>query len=281
MAKLSEQYVLSTAGFSKTVPLKEILPRIAESGFQSVELWADKGHLDPRLDPDVQGVRSLMDSLGLRAHSIHSPYNGLKLGHPRPELLKEWLEVVGRSLEIGVEMGAKLAVVHANSDLGGVTDDDYADSRKLSIAFVNELADRAEELGIRLAVEPLLHPTHLTKCFGTSLEELVEAFPDPRIGFCPDLGHAVLTRDNLLQSIPLAGDRILSIHADSNDGQTDLHLLPSQGVVDWESVKAALLQSGYEGKYVLEISLRIADWDPDCFLQMVSAFVKEDCLKHS
>lgn len=83
------------------------------------------------------------------------------------------------------------------------------------------------------------------------------------------------------REIAVAGRRLISIHADSNDSQTDLHLLPSQGVVDWGAVRAALQQSGYEGKYVLEVSLRIADWDPDRFLQMVSAFVEKDCLKHS
>ena len=60
--------------------------------------------------------------------------------------------------------------------------------------------------------------------------------------------------------------------------QTDLHLLPSQGVVKWGDIKQLLQQIGYEGKYVLEVSMRIADWDPDWFLQRAAEFVKNDCL---
>ena len=142
MERLCEKYALSTSFARQRLPLVEILPRIAEHGFRFLELWADRDHWDPRVQPEVKELRSLMDSLGLEAYSIHAPYRGLMLGHPRPELLKEWLKTVGESLEIGAEMGAQFAVVHPNSDLDSLTDDDCVRGRELSIAFVNELADR-------------------------------------------------------------------------------------------------------------------------------------------
>jgi len=276
MERPCDRYALSTAFASKKASLEEILPSIARHGFRFVELWADEDHCDPRVQPDVKGLRSLMDSLGLEAHSVHTPYTGLKLGHPRPELLSEWLRIVGRALEIGADMGARIAVVHPNSDVEGLSDDDYADSKNLSIEFVNSLANRAETLGIRLAVETMLMPAPLTRLFGSSLGELLEAFPDARIGFCPDLGHAALTGDDLIHHMPIAGERLLSIHADSNDGQTDLHLLPSQGVVDWEGVKQALRGMGYKGRYVLELSSGMSGGDPWRTLDLAAEFVRKD-----
>lgn len=267
-----ERYVVATYLFREE-RLEEALSKIAAAGFKYVEITANGRHLDPRAIPDVPAVRSLLRKLGLQVHSIHTPYRGLKIGHPDVDLNESHPEVVSDSLVIGAQVGAKIAVVHATCEPKGLSDDMYERSRDTSIAFIDKLRLQARELGITLALENLCLRRHLKRRFGSSLRELSEAFPGQDIGFCLDVGHVILNGMDVHSQIEAAGARLISIHVDSNDGVQDRHWLPTQGLLDWEGVKAGLHRSGYGGRYVLEIR---GGSDPDAMVRRVVAFAKAD-----
>lgn len=272
----SERYPAATV-LHMEGSLEAALAMIAAAGFEAVELWGSEAHLDPRLDPDVQAVKRLLRHLGLRAHSIHTPYDHLKLGHLDPGLKVEWQRVVGKALEMGAELGARIAVVHVTSDVKHLPDEAYDESRALAIEFVEALNRRAKALGIRLAVENL--PLLGRHRFGSSLQELAEAFPDPEIGFCLDVGHVWVNRMSLHAEVQAAGSRLISVHAHNNDGQHDRHWPPPEGVADWGQVRRELAAIGYEGPYVLEVvcSREIErEADPGGLLRQLAAFAEED-----
>ncbi len=50
------------------------LRRIARHGFRHVEIWCNHAHLDPRLDEDVTMVGQILEEEGLRAVSLHAPF---------------------------------------------------------------------------------------------------------------------------------------------------------------------------------------------------------------
>ena len=257
--------------------LEAALAMIAAAGFRAVELWGSGAHLDPRLDPDVQAIKRDLRRLGLRAQSIHTPYHHLKLGHPELGLKAEWQRVVGAALEIGADLGARVAVVHVTSDVKSLPDEVYDQSRAVAIEFVESLSRRAKELGIRLAIENLPRLGHHR--FGSSLQELAEAFPDPEIGFCLDVGHVLVNKLSLQAEVQAAGSRLLSVHAHNNDGERDCHWPPPEGVGDWRQVRRELAAIGYEGPYVLEVvcSQEIERGaDPHGLLRQLAAFAEKD-----
>ena len=267
-----ERYALSTSIFQDN-SLEEALPKIAAAGFKYVEITANGTHLDPRGRPDTLAVRSLMGDLGLQAHSIHTPYTNLKIGHPDIDLSESHPEVVAASLEIGAQVGAKMAVVHVTAAPKGLSDDVYERSREVSIAFVGKLRLRARELGITLALENLGLRPHLRRRFGSSLKELSEAFPGPDIGFCLDVGHALRNGLDIRSQIEAAGSRLICLHIHSNDGVDDCHWLPTQGLLDWAATSAELHRSGYGGRYVLEIR---GGSEPVALLDQTAAFAQTD-----
>lgn len=270
-----ERYALSTSLFRDNC-IEEALSKIAAAGFKYVEITANGTHLDPRASPDTLAVRSLMRELGLQAYSLHTPYAKLKIGHPDIDLTESHPEVIAASLEIGAQVGAKIAIVHVTAAPRGLRDDMYERSRETSIAFINKLRLRARELGITLALENLGLRPYLRRRFGSCLRELSEAFPDPDIGFCLDVGHALRNGLDIRSQIEAAGSRLICLHIHSNDGVDDCHWLPTRGLLDWPDTRAELHRSVYAGRYVLEIR---GGAEPDALLRQTVAFAQADALR--
>jgi sugar phosphate isomerase/epimerase len=266
------KYAISTSIFGKE-PLDVALGKIAAGGFAWIEICGSPFHLDPRSEPDVGAARDGLRRNALRVHALHAPYTGMKLGHPDRALIADWVQVIGASLEIGVEIGAALAVVHVNGDPAGLTDAMYDDSKQAAIECIGRLQARAGELGIRLALENMTRRPHLQRRFGMSLQELSSVFPDSTLGFCLDVGHAAACRIDIAGEIAAAGHRLATVHLDSNDGEDDLHWLPPRGIVDWQASKQMLVAGGYAGRYVIE--LKGYD-DPEGIFAQAVAFAKAD-----
>ncbi len=252
--------------------LDDALKAIAAAGFKWVEIWADQTHLDPRLGTDVGHVKALVRKLGLRVHSIHTPFNGLNIGLPDRGQKAEWLKVIGASLQASAELQSGVAVVHVASHHQDLASEElYAASREITGEFVAELGRQARGLGISLALENLLGRAE--RRFGNSLQELAAFFSAPDMGFCLDTGHAAVNGFDVYAEIRAAGDRLLSIHVDSNDGRTDLHWPPDRGVIDWPQIKRCLSENGYQGLYVLELH---GGEHADLVLQAAAEFAARD-----
>lgn len=256
-----EQYAIATCIY-RPFPLEHALRRIAASGFRWVEI--SQIHMDPRKDPDVKGTAALLRELNLGVHSLHTPFIGVYMGHPAAERVAEAHRVIDRAVEVGAELGAPLAIVHVTTDVAELTDEMYDASRSTAIEFVGELAAKAKALGMRVALENLGTGRQQVRRFGVSLAELTEAFPSPEIGFCLDTGHATLTGLDMRAEIAAAGKRLISTHIASNDGLTDKHWLPNNGLVDWASTKRLLDDGGYTEHYVFEV---LGYDDPDAVLR--------------
>lgn len=52
----------------------DCLPDIRDSGFDVIEICSHPGHLDYRDRPLVRRAATLIQSLGLKAHSFHAPF---------------------------------------------------------------------------------------------------------------------------------------------------------------------------------------------------------------
>jgi len=86
-------------------------------------------------------------------------------------------------------------------------------------------------------------------------------------GFCFDVGHAIITSQDVPAFIRTLGHRLTNLHIHDNNGLDDLHLLPytcittgANLVCDWDGVVQALKDINYRGALCFETfkSLRIA-----------------------
>ncbi len=116
------------------------------------------------------------------------------------------------------------------------------------------LAQRADQLGIKLAVEHFpgkaLPTAHETLAF-------LEALAHPNLYLLYDSGHILLAGEDPTDVISQAGERLGYVHFDDNDGLGDLHWGLLDGVLSEEALYhslQALRAIDYAGALSLELS---------------------------
>ncbi len=210
-------------------PLDLALRDFRKAGFESVELWANKIHLDPRYLEDFPTAKHMIKKSGVEIHSIHGPFHDLHIGSNDPELLSQSEKHLLTTLEYASSLSAPFVVVHPLTmafRTGSGTDIERTKE------LFQRLADRAELLGVQIAVEnlPVAPPAY------TSMEGLIELFPDPRIGICIDVAHSFLNHRDIIGEIELASERLVSCHVSNNDGIRDSHNNFDEGLIHMDSV---------------------------------------------
>ncbi len=236
----ANRYGIST-WICRSLSLEKSLAVLREHGYRLLEVWADTCHLDPRVKPDVPGFARQVRDAGCSVHSLHAPFT---------DLGDRAVDLHARTFEIGAELGATTCVVHlprAQPPAAGTTTENLEAARR----FVEQILGPAEGAGLRITLENL--PRRNDADCASTLASLVREFPDPRIGFCLDVGHVLINGADMHSEIAAAAGRLRSLHLSSNDRASDRHWPPGRGALDWAGTRRALSSVGYEGPYILEI----------------------------
>lgn len=118
-----------------------------------------------------------------------------------------------------------------------------------------KLIRRAETLGLKIAFENTEGEEYLAA--------LLETFGcSPAVGFCLDTGHQ-LCYNRSEDLLALYGHLLSATHLNDNFGSRqpdggiywtdDLHLLPFDGIADWDAICAGLDRCGFDGPMTFEI----------------------------
>ena len=205
-----------------------------------------------RNDIDLKDIRDYADSIGMYFQSVHAPFHGVadmwRGGEKAEAALNELLTCVKEVARAGV----KIMVCHAWIGF------DYQDKpNQVGLETYKKLIDYAEELGVNIAFENTEGEEFLAA--------LMETFKNRKnVGFCLDTGHETCYNKNK-DLLALYGDRLIATHINDNlgvknlDGKIiwtdDLHLLPFDGVKDWDNVAMRLNKCGYQGEMTFELNV--------------------------
>ena len=129
---------------------------------------------------------------------------------------------------------------------------------KIGIERYGALAVRANELGVKLALEN----TEGEEYLAALMRELSDI---PSVSFCWDTGHE-LCYNYGKDLMALYGDKLAVTHINDNLGIRDyegkityiddLHLLPFDGITDWDSVAKRIAASGFDIPLSFELSTK-------------------------
>lgn len=115
---------------------------------------------------------------------------------------------------------------------------------------VGACADEADRAGLRLCLEPRVGEIISNT---DALLRLMEAVDSDNFGAVLDAAHLNAQKEILPLSVEKLGGRIFYVHAADNDGQTNQHLAPGKGTVDWNGVFEALKKHEFSGNVAVDV----------------------------
>ena len=79
-------------------------------------------------------------------------------------------------------------------------------------------------------------------------------------GFCFDVGHCFLARQNVYRAVRILGSHLKCLHMQDNAGHIDMHIAPYTGYINWEDFLAALKDVNYQGDLNFEAGNAISKY---------------------
>jgi sugar phosphate isomerase/epimerase len=235
------------------------LEDIAAHGFDAVEVFATRSHVDYHDAQVLATLASQLTERGLRAHSVHAPIaDSLRQGLWGTPYSLATADAAARAVAVEEALAALRAasflqagflVVHLG--VPDVQRPDARDNRRDAVLrSLETLHEAAGPLGVRLALEVIPNPLSDAGALVAVIEDELEAAD---VGICLDAGHAFLMGD-LTDAIEVASGHLLTTHLHDNRGTSDDHLVPFDGVIDWAEAAMTLQKVGYEGVWLFELA---------------------------
>jgi sugar phosphate isomerase/epimerase len=234
------------------------LLEIAANGFEAVEVFATRSHFDYHDPSAVRALKEWLAETKLDLHSIHAPITDV-FANGRPQRTfstavrdndarKATLHEIETTLKIAKIIPFSFLVVHLGVPVVDhrVLDDN---NREAAIRSVEDIHRMAEAVGVKVALEVMGNSLSTA----SDLVELLErSFEGSDLGICMDVGHAHILGDTA-DAIETTSEFLVTTHIHDNLRQSDDHLVPFQGSINWGTVIMAFEKIGYDGVLMYEV----------------------------
>jgi len=240
-----------STGIGYRHPIVETLQPIREAGFETLEISTAPQHIDLSSSAALQDLKRQIDQAGLRVHSLHAPFgHDVNITNPDASQRRAALGRLHLAIEALAILGGKLYVIHPGGE-----DQRWVWEREarmaLAVEGLLELTAACDARGLTLVLE-----TPLPHLLGGSLADfawILDQLPGEGVGVCVDTSHCSLG-GFLFDAVARFGDRLVHVQVSDNRGVSDDHLPPGQGHIDWARFQRSLVEVGYRGVFMLEVS---------------------------
>ena len=224
--------------------VEEQLTFMKKHGFETTFFFSN--------DPKIEEIMELCKKYDIKVENYHAPFshiNDMWLDIPEgDEMLKEILDGVDNCKKYGVDT----IIVHLSGGKAPITE--------IGISRFDKLMEHAKENGVTIAFENLSTLANLAYAF--------ERYEDARL--CWDIGHEKAYTHGR-QYMPLFGDKLVAMHVHDNPcgHKEDLHMIPFDGLIDYDRVTTEIANANYDRSLMLEImahrTQEYIDMGPDAF----------------
>ena len=207
------------------IPTVDVIRLVKQIGFDAISPeWENDGKL--------YEIVKVAKEQNMEIQSLHAPYGGAAaMWENDGEVSINALNELLLPLEACKKYSIPIMVVHT-----WIGFDNIPAPTKEGLDNFSRLVDKATEYGVKIAFENTEGLDHL--------EALMEHFKDnDTVGFCWDSGHE-MCYNHSKDLLAKYGSRLIMTHINDNlgisrfDGKTfwtdDLHLLPYDGVANWD-----------------------------------------------
>lgn len=222
---------------------------------EQVRLFKETGFdaffVEWRHGEDISEFVRLSKELDIEFQSVHAPFGGCAdlwegTEDEAEKALSELLECVHVCADAQVPIMVSHAYIgfenHSPTDIG--------------LERYGKLIHEAEKCGVKIAFENTEGEEYLAAIMSTFKNSSA-------VGFCWDTGHE-MCYNHSQDLLKLYGDKLICTHLNDNLGIKDfngkitfiddLHLLPFDGIADWDNIAARLDRCAYNGILTFELN---------------------------
>ncbi len=253
-----KRFGVSTHLYHEQTLEKAHLVELAANGFDAVELFATRSHFDYHDEAAIRSLKDWLTDANLELHSVHAPItdvfaNGrgqrnFSTALRDPDARKATLHEIAAALQVAKVVPFKFLVVHLGVPVAwkpGADDN----NRDAAIRSVEDIHGMAEAAGVKVALEVMGNALSTAP----DLVEIIErSFEGADLGICMDVGHAHMLGDTA-EAIETTSEFLVTTHIHDNRRDSDDHLVPFQGNIDWAATVMALEKIGYDGVLMYEV----------------------------
>ncbi len=217
---------------------------LVSSGFKAISGWGagDRG-ATPMLEFYKKLIHAARDVHNLVLESFHPPFTlTADLSSPDNSIRTTALDRLKLAINDAHELQIPIVVIHAHRR--GSPPQLCA----LGQRSFTELVEAASAAKVRLAVENTLESL-------APLDWMLSQFPASVVGLCYDSGHDQLIPSQSFDILRRWGHRLLTTHLHDNLGESDDHLIPGQGIIDFCALVRAFPFQTYQGYFALEATM--------------------------
>lgn len=234
-------------------PLTQVIPLLKSAGFRAISPLCS-----PELDLDT--LAACACSHGMYLQSLHAPHKGIALlwDPDSPESAPVQRNIL-RSVDACACYAVPILVIHGWQGLLYTFPE-----TPLNFRFFDTLVSYSLRKNVSIAFENLEGEEYL--------QALLTRYQDqPHVGFCWDSGHDHCY-PHKLDFLEAFGDRLIMTHLNDNlglrdpsgipSGVDDLHFLPFDGNIHWDSALRRLKSVPVQNTLNFELKLRSHSTDP-------------------
>ena len=242
-----------TSGYQRN-PLENVFEDAKRFGYDYIELWGGRPHAyAPDLAAgEIDDVLRLRDKYGVPItgycpeHNAY-PYNFM-IGSERQR--EDAVRYLKGCLDQAKALGSDYMLIspaHAGYETTG------REIRDRLYRTCEELAKHAENVGVRIVVEPLTPEE--SNAFQTA-NDLVDLFEhvdsDYLLGMC-DIIPPFLLQEQIMSYFSKLGDKLYHLHIVDSNGTDASHVVPGEGVLPLEELLGEIRDLPYERTATIEL----------------------------
>ncbi|HLT07859.1 MAG TPA: sugar phosphate isomerase/epimerase family protein [Cyclobacteriaceae bacterium] len=222
-----------------------LVQKVKDMGFDLIEIPVEK------MDVDWPKLKQAIEDAGL-AVTISGAFGPDRdISSTDPAIRQQGLQYIKDCIEIAAMMGSPIFGGPLYSAVGKtrfISDEQKQQERQWCVENLTEAAQFAGEKGIILGLEPLNRfESDMVNTADQALS-IVKEVNHPNLKIALDTFHCNIEEKNIATSIRKIGKEWLC-HVQGNESDRGT---PGTGNVDWEGIKEALEEIGYEGAVVIE-----------------------------
>jgi L-ribulose-5-phosphate 3-epimerase len=255
-ARLPLRFAYNTNGFAHH-RLADAVAILATLGYDGIALTLDWHHLDPLTASraDVERVRDLVADAGLGivvetgARYLLDPWRKHEPTLVSAEGRERRIAFLVRAIEVARILGAETVTLFAGR-LGSGVDRDQA-HEWLRVACT-DLARRAEDAGVELALEP--EPGMFVERLADGIA-LIGEVSSARLGLALDIGHVRCVEGiSEVEAIERCAPWLKAVHIEDIAGHEHVHRMFGEGDLVFEPILETLVRVRFGGLVSVELS---------------------------